>query len=158
MVKHINALDISGNVPVISHIPVHCRPDRNPPPSASAINRPSPEKAPTTTTHLGHGYLPHFPHYTMPPLRIAVLECDTPLDGTRARYGSYGGVFSALLDAGAALLSQETGAAPPPMMISMFDVVTAQAYPKLEDVDAILLTGSSELRMSWAHKRTGELI
>lgn len=79
-----------------------------------------------------------------PPLRIAVLECDTPLDETRHKYGGYGGVFEALLRAGAdalgqpKLISSEKG-----LDISKWDVVDAQQYPRLEDVDAVLITGSS---------------
>lgn len=38
-------------------------------------------------------------------LRIAILECDTPLEQTRAKYGGYGGVFTALLEAAAASLT-----------------------------------------------------
>ena len=80
----------------------------------------------------------------MPPLRIAILECDTPLDGTRAKYGSYGGVFSALLHAGAAQLSP-----PPELDLSYYDVVTAMEYPKLEGLDAVLLSGSRMLTPSF---------
>lgn len=77
------------------------------------------------------------------PLRIAILECDTPLDGTRAKYGSYGGVFKALLEAGADLLAKERGSsAPVPLSLKYYDVVTKQEYPEDKDFDAVLLTGS----------------
>jgi hypothetical protein len=33
-----------------------------------------------------------------PPLRVAILECDTPLPETQAKYTSYGGVFTSLLE------------------------------------------------------------
>jgi hypothetical protein len=49
-----------------------------------------------------------------PPLRIAILECDTPLEGTRTKYE-----------------------------LSVFDVVSKQEYPDLDKIDAVLLTGSS---------------
>ncbi|KAJ6078788.1 hypothetical protein N7467_008541 [Penicillium canescens] len=77
------------------------------------------------------------------PLRIAVLECDTPLDSINRRYNGYGGVFRALLTASAKTLNQpeklnpETG-----MEITAWDIVNDNKYPKLEDVDAVLLTGS----------------
>ncbi|OGE48314.1 hypothetical protein PENARI_c030G04986 [Penicillium arizonense] len=77
------------------------------------------------------------------PLRIAVLECDTPLDNINRRYNGYGGVFRALLTASAKTLNQpeklnpETG-----MEITAWDIVNDNKYPKLEDVDAVLLTGS----------------
>ncbi|RHZ74015.1 hypothetical protein CDV55_108993 [Aspergillus turcosus] len=76
-------------------------------------------------------------------LRIAVLECDAPPADANARYGGYHGVFSRLLKESARALGQpdkldpETG-----LDISRWDVVYAQEYPRLEDVDAILLTGS----------------
>lgn len=79
-----------------------------------------------------------------PPLRIAILEADTPLKGCKAKYGGYGGVFTALLKAGADhvhqpdLISSKHG-----LEISCFEVVEKQEYPKLEDIDAVLITGSS---------------
>ena len=79
----------------------------------------------------------------MAPLRIAVLECDTPLDATRKKYGGYGGVFRALLEAGAQELAKERGEEKAvEMEITKFDVVDEERYPSLEDVDAVLLTGS----------------
>ncbi|OJJ75206.1 hypothetical protein ASPBRDRAFT_479990 [Aspergillus brasiliensis CBS 101740] len=79
----------------------------------------------------------------MSPLRIAILECDTPAEKINNKYGGYRGVFSLLLRESAAALGQpdkldpETG-----LEISGWDVVTAQEYPNLEDVDAIVLSGS----------------
>ncbi len=76
------------------------------------------------------------------PLRIAILECDTPLPGTVAKYGSYGGVFASLLKAGADALSYPGLTSSSGLELSNYDVVTAQAYPNLEDIDAVLLSGS----------------
>lgn len=76
------------------------------------------------------------------PLRIAILECDTPLDGTRAKYGGYGGVFTALLKAGADALSFPNLSSTSGLQLSQYDVVTAQEYPDLENVDGILISGS----------------
>lgn len=79
------------------------------------------------------------------PLRIAVLECDTPLPNTNTRYNGYGGVFISLLKASAKALNQpdrlnpETG-----LEITKWDIVNGDQYPKLEDIDAVLLTGSSK--------------
>ncbi|KAF7910549.1 hypothetical protein BELL_0078g00160 [Botrytis elliptica] len=75
-----------------------------------------------------------------PPLRIAILECDTPLQNTNSKYGGYGGVFTSLLQRGASSLS-------PPLpdsslQISKYDVVTAQEYPALSSIDAVLISGS----------------
>lgn len=82
----------------------------------------------------------------MPPplLRIAFLECDTPLANTQARYGGYGGVSAALLERAimTAADTHQKQQPTPSLVLSCFDVVGAQAYPALDDVDAIWLTGS----------------
>jgi hypothetical protein len=76
-----------------------------------------------------------------PPFRIAILECDTPLDNTNSKYEGYGGVFKRLLKASAVALG---GINPDTdLIISKFDIVDGTEYPNLEEVDAILLTGSS---------------
>ncbi|QKX58420.1 uncharacterized protein TRUGW13939_05542 [Talaromyces rugulosus] len=75
-----------------------------------------------------------------PPFRIAVLECDTPLENINLKYGGYGGVFTRLLKASAVVLG---GINPDTdLIISKFDIVDGTEYPSLEEVDAILLTGS----------------
>jgi hypothetical protein len=76
------------------------------------------------------------------PLRIAILECDTPLDGTRSKYGGYGGVFTALLRAGADALSHPGLSSTAGLELTTWDVVTAQEYPSLDSIDAILMSGS----------------
>ncbi|KAK4979489.1 hypothetical protein LTR66_003537 [Elasticomyces elasticus] len=80
-----------------------------------------------------------------PPLRIAILECDTPLDRTRAKYGGYGGVFEELLGKGAdelnmpdVIRSGKGGG----MDITKWDVEKDETYPNIDDIDAILITGS----------------
>ncbi|KAA8652454.1 hypothetical protein EYZ11_005080 [Aspergillus tanneri] len=78
-----------------------------------------------------------------PPLRIAVLECDTPPDKINTKYGGYVGVFTSLLHESTKALRQSDRLDPESGLdITGWDVVTAQEYPKLEDVDALLLTGS----------------
>ncbi|KAM0347850.1 hypothetical protein HYE67_003215 [Fusarium culmorum] len=74
----------------------------------------------------------------MPPLRLAILEADTPQPQTRDRYGGYTGVFTALLEAAAKpkKLSELVS-------IKGYDVVNElHSYPAIEDIDAILITGS----------------
>jgi GMP synthase-like glutamine amidotransferase len=78
----------------------------------------------------------------LPPLRIAILECDTPLAGTRAKYGGYGGLFKALLTAGADALNDPNLSSEHGLSLTNWDVVKAQEYPPLEDIDAILISGS----------------
>ena len=75
-----------------------------------------------------------------PLVRLAMLECDTPLTRTREKYGGYGGVFTAQLYAGADALDIPHS----DLEISLWDVVNhMDKYPSLDDIDAILITGSS---------------
>jgi GMP synthase-like glutamine amidotransferase len=76
-----------------------------------------------------------------PPLRIAILECDTPLKGTRAKYGGYGNVFKALLDPGADALGHPHLSSKQGLELTYWDVVQDK-YPSLDSIDAILMTGS----------------
>lgn len=73
-----------------------------------------------------------------PPLRIAILEADTPLPEALAKYGGYGGVFKQLLRAGADALRYTGLSASEGLDISVFDVVTKQEYPNLEDIGRYL--------------------
>ena len=74
------------------------------------------------------------------PLRIAILECDTPPPAVVQQYGRYDRIFTTLLESAAA----DLGLSPTQdLQLSAFDVVTAQAYPDLESVDAVLISGSS---------------
>ncbi|KAK3174562.1 hypothetical protein OEA41_001808 [Lepraria neglecta] len=92
------------------------------------------------------------------PIRIAVLEADVPINYTRAKYGSYGAVFTSLLHkaADAWNIPRER------LEITGWDVINSEGaqdgkveemrgewnwkrrkgYPKMEDVDAVLITGS----------------
>lgn len=75
----------------------------------------------------------------MPLHRVAILECDTPLTRTREVYGGYGGVFTALLQTAAKSLGMPVEE----LDLTKWDVVEKRVYPKVEDIDAILITGSS---------------
>jgi hypothetical protein len=67
-----------------------------------------------------------------PPLRIAVLECDTPLPDTDSRYHGYGGVFTALLKTSAETLHQGDRLDPETdLQISRWDIMSRIEYPKL---------------------------
>ncbi|KAJ9644671.1 hypothetical protein H2199_003634 [Coniosporium tulheliwenetii] len=78
-----------------------------------------------------------------PPLRIAILECDTPLTRTKSKYGGYGGVFKSLLEAGADALGQpDLVSSKKGLDITTYDVVNEERYPTLENVDAVLISGS----------------
>ncbi|KAB5554922.1 class I glutamine amidotransferase-like protein, partial [Coniochaeta sp. 2T2.1] len=75
------------------------------------------------------------------PLRLAILEADTPLPQTKSKYATYGGVFTSLFT---------RAASPTPLSslvsLSYHDVVhpagAADDYPSLDEIDAILITGS----------------
>lgn len=78
-----------------------------------------------------------------PPIRLAILEADTPLPNTHAKYHGYGGVFTDLL---------RRAVAPDPLgahlALSVHHVVDDDnenqpvTYPDLDDVDAVLISGS----------------
>lgn len=79
----------------------------------------------------------------MPTLRVAILECDTPMDKVLNKYGSYGDIFTALLKQAA----EDLTAAGEKVQVecSSYDVVDKQEYPEdLDKVDAVLMTGSSK--------------
>ena len=72
------------------------------------------------------------------PIRLAILLNDTPQPGTLARVGDYSAVFSQLLAAATAPEPLESQ-----LTITSHDVVNdLNSYPDLNDVDALLLTGS----------------
>ncbi len=99
-----------------------------------------------------------------PPIRLALLEADTPFGDHRARYGSYGGVFVSLLykAADASRVPRER------LQITGWDVVNVdgaeegaeeemggefdfrrtKGIPRMEDVDAVLITGSRRWNFS----------
>ncbi len=74
------------------------------------------------------------------PLRIAILQCDQPPPDVVAQYGAYDRIFTTLLEQAAV---GEGLDASRDLALSAFDVVTAQEYPALEDIDAVLISGSS---------------
>lgn len=77
------------------------------------------------------------------PLRIAILECDTPPADVVAKYGRYDRIFTTLLETAA----EQLGLSPKQdLVLSAFDVVTKMEYPDLENVDGVLISGSS---MCW---------
>lgn len=73
-----------------------------------------------------------------PPLRLAILEADTPLPAVDAHYNGYHGVFEDLFVRAADPASIESV-----LTLSRHDVVNdLTSYPSLESIDAILITGS----------------
>ena len=78
-------------------------------------------------------------------LRIAILECDTPIDPIKDQRGTYGDVFKELFDKSRSELEQTNL---PRLEFYKYDVVEREEYPSLDKVDAILMTGSS-LSTGW---------
>lgn len=72
-------------------------------------------------------------------IRVAILETDTPIDPVLDRYGTYGMIFNRWLNTGL----QGLGATDTEIQTTNWDVVDKFEYPKPEDFDALLLTGSS---------------
>jgi hypothetical protein len=73
-------------------------------------------------------------------LRIAILECGDPPDKTRETVGSYGEIFRILLEKGASELNEPEKDT---LHLTYWDVENGDKYPELDDIDAILMTGSS---------------
>ena len=101
---------------------------------------------------------------TMPPasspLRVAVLECDTPIGRTKEKYGGYGNLFKELLHKGVDEVREKDGVEVPELDVRKYDVVNDELYPSLEDVDAVLLSGSREFigpscACAWGRERLG---
>jgi len=83
------------------------------------------------------------------PLRIAILECDTPLEKTKAKYGGYGGVFRQMLERSADALQYPGLSSKHGLELTYFNVEQhPELYPSLSDIDAILITGSRKPKFS----------
>lgn len=72
-------------------------------------------------------------------LRVAILECDTPVAPVVEQVGNYGVIFEALLKKGLVAASSSVD-----FEISKWNVVGNPVYPNPNDIDAFLLSGSSK--------------
>ena len=78
-------------------------------------------------------------------LRIAILECDNPLPKTKEKFQGYGGVFKFLLQSGAKALGRPDLDPEGGLEFSFWQIESnPDKYPDPKDIDAILITGSSE--------------
>lgn len=76
------------------------------------------------------------------PIRLAILEADTPQPEADAQYGGYRGVFTKLLEAACLSLDppQELSSQ---LKISGHHVVNdINSYPSLDEIDGVLISGS----------------
>lgn len=76
---------------------------------------------------------------TKAPLRIAVLETGYPPERAAAKYGNYGSLFTNFLEASVAKLATPEL---PVLEVTKWDVQKLEQYPSLDDIDAILMSGS----------------
>jgi hypothetical protein len=68
------------------------------------------------------------------------------MPNTLAKYGGYGGVFEKLLASGIRAMgdSESDMALESKIKVSKYNIMTdPDQYPELDDIDAILMTGSS---------------
>ncbi|KAJ5279294.1 hypothetical protein N7478_004666 [Penicillium angulare] len=80
-----------------------------------------------------------------PPLRIATLECGPAPPNADKQYNGFGGMFEVLLTSSAKALNQPERLNPENgLEISEWDIYNNKTYPQLEDIDAVLLTGSED--------------
>ena len=77
------------------------------------------------------------------PIRIAVLECDTPSPLVQAKFGGYGDIFEGLLTR-----ELEESSSTAEIEVSKWHVVENPIYPDPNECDALLLTGSSIVAFS----------
>lgn len=73
-------------------------------------------------------------------LRIAILECDTPIPPIKEQLGGYGDIFTRLLNKG---LEASQDVTVEFAEISKWHVVDNPVYPDPNEYDAFLLSGSS---------------
>ncbi|KAI0097386.1 putative class I glutamine amidotransferase [Nemania sp. FL0031] len=79
---------------------------------------------------------------TNAPIRLAILEADTPIDPIKAKYQSYGGVFTHMFKRACASFSHPVSLESQ-LALSFYDVVNdPNTYPDPETIDAILITGA----------------
>jgi hypothetical protein len=76
------------------------------------------------------------------PLRIVILECDEVAPELQKKYGNISDVYKRFLEAGASKLAESGLYERPSLDISSYDVLKKQEYPDIENIDAVLLTGS----------------
>ena len=80
-----------------------------------------------------------------PPLRIAILKADTPIPAVDKKYGGYAGIYESWLRRASQEKKKSHHHQERELRFSAWDVVDEQAYPELEEVDVVVITGSSML-------------
>lgn len=80
--------------------------------------------------------------------RVAVLECDTPMQPIIEQNGTYGDIFRDFLQQGLAQYAQSAPSVHIELQVTKKNVVEDSGFPDLSSVNCILLTGSSKYS-SW---------
>lgn len=78
---------------------------------------------------------------------IAVLECDTPVPAVLDKLGNYGQIFEAFLRHGLDKYRQESGTEEVELRVIKSNMVDLGALPSPDEIDSVILTGSSKCRM-----------
>jgi GMP synthase-like glutamine amidotransferase len=76
------------------------------------------------------------------PYRLAILECDDPLDETRRNLGGHTGCYKQLFAETVASFGDSFRSFVDDLEITSWDVIYTQKYPSLQSVDAIIVSGS----------------
>lgn len=79
--------------------------------------------------------------------RVAVLECDTPVPPVREKYGTYGDIFERLLRRGLETVVRDGEVDEVELQVIKSNMVEFGELPKVDQVDTILMTGSSKFRL-----------
>ena len=76
-------------------------------------------------------------------LRLAILECDVPIQPVLDARGTYGDIFEKIL--GEAINEHNKRQDRLEIKLSKWDVVNGGKYPTMNEIDGLLLSGSSTL-------------
>ncbi|KAK6531442.1 hypothetical protein TWF281_008246 [Arthrobotrys megalospora] len=80
-----------------------------------------------------------------PPLRIAILETESPTPDFQSKYGSYGDLFIRLLSSASITLNTNPPFRTDDLQFSKWDVERSlDYYPDIEEVDALLVVGHQD--------------
>ena len=79
----------------------------------------------------------------MASFHIAILETDTASDSITHKHGSYGDVIENALRRGLV----EAGHPVQDLQVSKWEVIQAQSYPSLKNIDAVFVTAGRKFNM-----------
>lgn len=76
---------------------------------------------------------------------LAVLECDTPIEPVVERLGTYGQIFDAFVRRGLEGYTADGGTKEIDLKVLQIQAVDQEPFPSLDEVDCLMLTGSSKI-------------